>query len=729
MGVTSVRQPSSATWRGGRSRAPRGGGDQQRRERARAPAPTAHACSSVDARRDVAGVGDDVRAAGRPRRAAARPGSRASRAASRRRRPSRPAARRPSGRRARPRSPSRRRWRAWTVRAEQLGDDRGGAERADRARRATARRRSARSRARANSSAATNAAGKNASSSASAGDGERESAPAARRASRRRPRWRPARRPARATRRGPALRTQARSSTAAVATRTGTPATRTITPIRIGAPGAGLDRSRRPDARQLDDCSARTVEQVSALAERRRAPRRPPRRSARRRPATASTATNEPGHEPAGPQQRPDQLVGHGPHARAPQQRRRRRPTRSRRRTRRASAGRSSTTRCRRRVRAHALGGAMRATVLGLDADAQPAGDPAQQAGTRDALDESASKRPGRGSSTTPRCPVHPSRRSRKLRRVRGRERPHGPDDAVVRPHRRTLRIAEHVEAGTDDRRARRGRGCDERALHNVLGHLVDQGRLRGARARRFALKRRGPRRCSARRSWTSTGSAGGSRARGRRSGVRPDAAGPATRRSSGARSGTTSPPTRSSRGVRRPDRARAGTRRPTRTSSSSTGTAIATRRRRRRRHRRAAHRAPRAPARTCARTLVDLPGTVARAPRAPFETVGQSFFDPLPAGADLYILRSVLNDWPDEETDAILRDVGAAMGARSRADRHRRRRARRRAAPADDRDGPARRAHRLARRVPSARRASGLEVVRPGEQADGRFYVELRRS
>jgi hypothetical protein len=61
--------------------------------------------------------------------------------------------------------------------------------------------------------------------------------------------------------------------------------------------------------------------------------------------------------------------------------------------------------------------------------------------------------------------------------------------------------------------------------------------------------------------------------------------------------------------------------------------------------------------------TLVDLPGTVDRS--APiFEAagvgdrvtaVGQSFFDPLPAGADLYLLKKVLNDWPDREATAIL--------------------------------------------------------------------------
>ncbi len=61
--------------------------------------------------------------------------------------------------------------------------------------------------------------------------------------------------------------------------------------------------------------------------------------------------------------------------------------------------------------------------------------------------------------------------------------------------------------------------------------------------------------------------------------------------------------------------------------------------------------------------TLVDLPRTVARSSEI-FEaagvaervrTVGQSFFDPLPVGADLYILKSVLNDWPDASARAIL--------------------------------------------------------------------------
>ena len=66
---------------------------------------------------------------------------------------------------------------------------------------------------------------------------------------------------------------------------------------------------------------------------------------------------------------------------------------------------------------------------------------------------------------------------------------------------------------------------------------------------------------------------------------------------------------------------------------------------------------------------LVDLPGTVARAAETfraagvadRVTTAGQSFFDPLPAGADVYLLKKVLNDWPDQETTAILRRCAEA--------------------------------------------------------------------
>ena len=69
--------------------------------------------------------------------------------------------------------------------------------------------------------------------------------------------------------------------------------------------------------------------------------------------------------------------------------------------------------------------------------------------------------------------------------------------------------------------------------------------------------------------------------------------------------------------------------------------------------------------------TLVDFPRTVALSGEI-FQaagvadrvtTVGQSFFDPLPAGADLYLLKKILNDWPDREAVAIL--SGCAQAAR----------------------------------------------------------------
>lgn len=66
--------------------------------------------------------------------------------------------------------------------------------------------------------------------------------------------------------------------------------------------------------------------------------------------------------------------------------------------------------------------------------------------------------------------------------------------------------------------------------------------------------------------------------------------------------------------------------------------------------------------------TLLDLPATVARADLGDVAgrvtVAGQSFFDPLPPGAGLYLLKKVLNDWPDTETVAILRRCREAAGA-----------------------------------------------------------------
>jgi 2,7-dihydroxy-5-methyl-1-naphthoate 7-O-methyltransferase len=66
---------------------------------------------------------------------------------------------------------------------------------------------------------------------------------------------------------------------------------------------------------------------------------------------------------------------------------------------------------------------------------------------------------------------------------------------------------------------------------------------------------------------------------------------------------------------------------------------------------------------------LVDLPTTIARAAEIlepagvadRVTTVGQSFFDPLPSGADVYLLKSVLFDWPDAEASRILRRLADA--------------------------------------------------------------------
>src|SRR5581483_9221090 len=62
--------------------------------------------------------------------------------------------------------------------------------------------------------------------------------------------------------------------------------------------------------------------------------------------------------------------------------------------------------------------------------------------------------------------------------------------------------------------------------------------------------------------------------------------------------------------------------------------------------------------------TLVDLPRAIAKSAEV-FRAAGvedrviavaQSFFDPLPAGADVYVLSKVLGDWPDREATAILK-------------------------------------------------------------------------
>ena len=73
--------------------------------------------------------------------------------------------------------------------------------------------------------------------------------------------------------------------------------------------------------------------------------------------------------------------------------------------------------------------------------------------------------------------------------------------------------------------------------------------------------------------------------------------------------------------------------------------------------------------------TLADLPETAARARQylaglgldGRCEVVGQSFFDPLPPGADAYLLNRVIHDWDDAAATAILRRCAEAAGGTGR--------------------------------------------------------------
>jgi SAM-dependent methyltransferase len=131
--------------------------------------------------------------------------------------------------------------------------------------------------------------------------------------------------------------------------------------------------------------------------------------------------------------------------------------------------------------------------------------------------------------------------------------------------------------------------------------------------------------------------------------------------------------------------------------------------------------------------TLVDLSRTVARSGEM-FQSagvtdrvtaIGQSFFDPLPPGADLYLLRGVLNDWPDREAMAILSCCAEAARPNGRVV----------ILKSVGPDGASRRLeiemvllggkHRTITEFHELARASGLEVMASGRQASGYFVVE----
>lgn len=137
--------------------------------------------------------------------------------------------------------------------------------------------------------------------------------------------------------------------------------------------------------------------------------------------------------------------------------------------------------------------------------------------------------------------------------------------------------------------------------------------------------------------------------------------------------------------------------------------------------------------------TLVDLPSTVARSAEV-FSAAGvvdrvtisaQSFFDPLPAGADLYLLKNVLADWPDREAGLILRRLADAVRPAARV-------VVLGGVSPDQRGAPSPALlmmvlvggkERTLSQFRELARAAGLEVHAAEQQASGRFAVECRRA
>ena len=135
--------------------------------------------------------------------------------------------------------------------------------------------------------------------------------------------------------------------------------------------------------------------------------------------------------------------------------------------------------------------------------------------------------------------------------------------------------------------------------------------------------------------------------------------------------------------------------------------------------------------------TLVDLPATVARSAgifqaagvAERVTAVGQSFFEPLPAGADLYLLKSVLGDWPDREAIAILRRCAEAARPSGRI-------LVLNGLSPDEKGEPSPSLlmmvlvggrERNLTQFRELARAAGLEVAAAGAQPSGRFVVECR--
>ena len=133
--------------------------------------------------------------------------------------------------------------------------------------------------------------------------------------------------------------------------------------------------------------------------------------------------------------------------------------------------------------------------------------------------------------------------------------------------------------------------------------------------------------------------------------------------------------------------------------------------------------------------TLVELPRTVALAGET-FQTagvadrvatVGQSFFDALPPGADLYLLRKVVGNWPDRGATAILGRCAVAARPNGRVVV---------LGGVGPDDAPRALSiemvllggkHRTVSEFHELASAAGLEVMAAGRQPSGEFVVECR--
>ena len=133
--------------------------------------------------------------------------------------------------------------------------------------------------------------------------------------------------------------------------------------------------------------------------------------------------------------------------------------------------------------------------------------------------------------------------------------------------------------------------------------------------------------------------------------------------------------------------------------------------------------------------TLVDLPRVVARSAEifeaagvaGRVEAAGQSFFDALPAGRDVYMMKNVLGDWPDAEAKTLLDRCAEAARPGGRV-------VMLGGVTPEERASPellmlvlVGGRNRTLKEFSALAREAGLEVSASGRSPSGRFIVELK--